>query len=80
MKDINKLKSFYKNKYGKGIDKKIADESIINGDEIIKLPDGSLTTMYHYLKNSNKEIEEIISKYHGLVIRSRFNIDCSFIK
>jgi len=37
------------------------EESIINGDEIIKLPDGSLTTMYHYLKNSNKEIEEIIS-------------------
>ena len=32
------------------------EESIINGDEIIKLPDGSLTTMYHYLKNSNKEI------------------------
>ena len=36
-------------------------EQTINGDEIIKLPDGSLTTMYHYLKNSNKEIEEIIS-------------------
>ena len=29
---------------------------------------------------SKKQIEEIISKYHGLVIRSRFNIDCSFIK
>lgn len=30
------------------------------GDEIIKLPDGSLTTMYHYMKNSETKIEEII--------------------
>ena len=37
------------------------DEVVINGDEIIKLDDGSLTTMYHYLKNSNKQIEEVIS-------------------
>ena len=44
---------------------KIADdaegEHLVNGDDIIKLPDGSLTTMYHYLKNSTTEIEEVIS-------------------
>ena len=37
------------------------DDCLINGDDIIKLPDGTLTTMYHYLKNSNTEIEEVIS-------------------
>ena len=31
------------------------------GDDIIKLPDGGLTTMYHYLKNSEKGIEEVLS-------------------
>ena len=31
------------------------------GDEIIKLEDGSLTTMYHYMKNSETEIEEILT-------------------
>ena len=34
---------------------------VARGDEIIKLPDGSLTTMYHYVKNSNLEIEEILT-------------------
>ena len=29
----------------------------MNGDDIFKLPDGSLTTMYHYLKGNNPEIE-----------------------
>ena len=33
---------------------------MIRGDEIIKLPNGSLTTMYHYMKNSETKIEEII--------------------
>ena len=33
-----------------------------NGEEIIKLPDGSLTTVYHYMKNSNKAIEEVLTK------------------
>jgi len=33
----------------------------VNGDDIMKLPDGSLVTMYHYLKNSNKGIEEVLS-------------------
>ena len=36
-------------------------EKIINGDEIIKLPNGRLTTMYHYMKNSNVKIEEVLS-------------------
>ena len=38
-----------------------AEEMVARGDEIIKLPDGSLTTMYHYVKNSNLEIEEILT-------------------
>ena len=33
-----------------------------NGEEIIKLPDGSLTTVYHYMKNSDKAKEEILTK------------------
>ena len=32
-----------------------------NGEEIIKLPDGTLTTVYHYLKNSDVDIEEILT-------------------
>ena len=32
-----------------------------NGEEIIKLPDGSLTTVYHYLKNSDVAIEEVLT-------------------
>ena len=32
-----------------------------NGEEIIKLPDGSLTTVYHYLKNSDLAIEEVLT-------------------
>ena len=37
------------------------EEIFVQGDDIIKLPDGSLTTMYHYLKNSEKGIEEVLS-------------------
>ena len=37
------------------------DDKIINGDEIIKLPNGRLTTMYHYMKNSNTKIEEVLN-------------------
>ena len=33
----------------------------ISGDEIIKMPDGSLTTIYHFLKNSDTKIEELLS-------------------
>ena len=33
-----------------------------NGEEIIKLPDGSLTTVYHYMKNSDKAIEKVLTK------------------
>ena len=32
-----------------------------NGEEIIKLPDGTLTTVYHYMKNSDKAIEEVLT-------------------
>ena len=32
-----------------------------NGEEIIKLPNGSLTTVYHYMKNSDKAIEEVLT-------------------
>ena len=37
------------------------EELKVNGDDIMKLPDGSLVTMYHYLKNSDKGIEELLS-------------------
>jgi len=37
------------------------EELEVNADDIMKLPDGSLVTMYHYLKNSNKGIEEVLS-------------------
>ena len=33
----------------------------VRGDDIMKLSNGSLITMYHYLKNSNREIEEVLS-------------------
>jgi len=41
----------------------VADNQIINasGEEIIKLPDGTLTTVYHYLKNSDVVIEEVLT-------------------
>ena len=32
-----------------------------NGEEIIKLPDGTLTTVYHYMKNSVMAIEEVLT-------------------
>ena len=38
------------------------NEVFVKGDDIMKLPDGTLTTMYHYLKNSNKNIKEVLSK------------------
>ena len=37
------------------------EEVEVNGDDIMKLDDGSLVTMYHYLKNSEKGIEEVLS-------------------
>ena len=33
----------------------------VTGEEIIKMPDGSLTTVYHYLKSSDIAIEEVIN-------------------
>ena len=38
------------------------NEVFVKGDDIMKLPDGTFTTMYHYLKNSNKNIKEVLSK------------------
>ena len=32
----------------------------VKGDEIIKMPDGSLTTVYHFIKNSTTNIEDVI--------------------
>ena len=43
----------------------------VNGEEIIKLPDGSLTTIYHhYLKNSDVAIEEVLTnaKLEGIEV------------
>ena len=38
------------------------DEKVeISADEIVKMPDGSLTTIYHFLKNSNMKIEEFLT-------------------
>ena len=41
----------------------VSDNEVVrtNGEEIIKLPDGSLTTVYHYLKNSEVAIEEVLT-------------------
>ena len=39
-----------------------------NGEEHIKLPDGSLTTVYHHVKNSDVGIEEVLTntKFEGI--------------
>ena len=57
----NELTDFQKNK-DKEFEITNNNNETINakGDEIIKLPDGTLTTMYHYMKNSETKIEEII--------------------
>ena len=43
------------------IENENGEEVFVKGDEIMKLPDGTLTTMYHYLKNSDKNIDEVLS-------------------
>ena len=43
------------------IENENGEEIFVKGDDIMKLPDGRLTTMYHYLKNSNKGIKEVLS-------------------
>ena len=56
------LTEFQENKDKKFVITNDAGEELeVNGDDIMKLPDGSLVTMYHYLKNSNKGIEEVLS-------------------
>ena len=44
------------------------EEELVNGDEIIKLDDGSLTTVYHFMKNSEVAIEEVLenSKFENV--------------
>ena len=41
-----------------------------NGEEIIKLPDGSLTTVYHHLKNRDIAIEQELTstKLEGIEV------------
>ncbi len=41
----------------------IDDDQVItaSGEEIIKMPDGSLTTVFHHLKNSDLEIEQVLN-------------------
>ena len=57
-----KTTEFQKNKIKKyTITNENNEEVEISGDEIIKMPDGSLTTIYHFLKNSNMKIEELIT-------------------
>jgi len=57
-----KLSNFQTNKEKQfKIENDNGEETFVQGDDIIKLPDGSLTTMYHYLKNSEKGIEEVLS-------------------
>ncbi|NKB25088.1 MAG: adenosylcobalamin-dependent ribonucleoside-diphosphate reductase [Kiritimatiellae bacterium] len=36
-------------------------EQIVHGDEIVKLPDGTLTNVYHFMKNNEGMLEEIIT-------------------
>ena len=35
-------------------------DNLVNGDEIIKLDDGTLTTVYHFMKNSDTKIDEVL--------------------
>ena len=60
--DEGKATEFQKNKIKKYT---ITDENNekmeISGDEIIKMPDGSLTTIYHFIKNSNMKIDELLT-------------------
>jgi len=45
-----------------------ADDTLVKGDEIIKLDDGTLTTVYHFMKNSSTEINEVLenSKFENV--------------
>ena len=42
----------------------------MKGNEIIKMPDGSLTTVFHHLKNSDLAIEEVLTstKVEGIEV------------
>ena len=34
---------------------------VCSGDEVLKMPDGSLSTVYHYMRNSPTEIEDVLT-------------------
>ena len=58
--DLTEFQQFKENEYQISLEE--GEEAItVTGEEIIKLPDGSLTTVYHYMKNSSLGIEEILT-------------------
>ena len=34
---------------------------VCNGEEVLKMPDGSLSTVYHYMRNSSTEIDDVLA-------------------
>ena len=57
--ELTEFQKIKENEFKISID---GDEIITaNGEEIIKLPDGTLTTVYHYMKNSDMAIEEVLT-------------------
>ena len=58
--NLTEFQQFKENEYQISLEE--GEEPItVTGEEIIKLPDGSLTTVYHYMKNSSLGIEEILT-------------------
>ena len=58
--NLTEFQQFKENEYQISLEE--GEEPItVSGEEIIKLPDGSLTTVYHYMKNSSLGIEEILT-------------------
>jgi ribonucleoside-diphosphate reductase alpha chain len=58
-KELTEFQKVKENEFKISVD---GDEIITaNGEEIIKLPDGTLTTVYHYLKNSDVAIEKVLT-------------------
>ena len=58
--NLTEFQQFKENEYQISLEE--GEEAItVTGEEIIKLPDGTLTTVYHYMKNSSLGIEEILT-------------------
>ena len=34
---------------------------VCSGDEVLKMPDGSLSTVYHYIRNSSTVIDDVLT-------------------